>query len=29
MGVENMSNNAKYPELIVFAGPNGSGKTQN
>lgn len=27
MGVENMSNNAKYPELIVFAGPNGSGKT--
>lgn len=22
-----MSNNAKYPELIVFAGPNGSGKT--
>jgi predicted ABC-type ATPase len=27
MGVENMSNKAKYPELIVFAGPNGSGKT--
>ena len=22
-----MSNNAKYPELIVFAGPNGSGKS--
>jgi len=22
-----MSNNAKYPELIFFAGPNGSGKT--
>jgi len=27
MGEENMSDNNRFPEIIVFAGPNGSGKT--
>lgn len=27
MGEKNMSNSNQYPEVIVFAGPNGSGKT--
>ena len=27
MGEESMSDNNRFPEIIVFAGPNGSGKT--